>query len=71
MPENAVVKDGDARYLWLVRDARVEKRAVKLGDSADGQVAVTDGLKGGEVIVVDPPSRLRDGAAVELQAATK
>ena len=71
VPENAVVKDGDARYLWLVRDARVEKRAVKLGDSADGQVAVTDGIKGGEVIVVDPPSRLRDGAAVELQAATK
>ena len=29
VPENAVVKDGDARYLWLVRDARVEKRACR------------------------------------------
>jgi hypothetical protein len=31
-------------------------------------VPVTQGLQGGETIVVDPPGRLRDGAAVELQA---
>ena len=39
------------------------------GATQDGQVPVTDGLAGGESIVVDAPKRLRDGAAVELKAA--
>jgi hypothetical protein len=31
-------------------------------------VAIVEGLQGCETVVVDPPGRLRDGAAVELQA---
>jgi len=69
VPDAAVVKDGDASFVWVVRDGKVEKRAVTVGESKDGQVAVTQGLEGGESIVVDAPRRLRDGAAVELQAA--
>ena len=34
----------------------------------DGRVVVLEGLQGGEAVVVNPPQRLRDGAAVELQA---
>ena len=69
VPENAITKDGDARFVWVVRDGKVERRAVKVGEPGDGEVPVTEGLQGGETIVVDAPGRLRDGAAVELQAA--
>jgi RND family efflux transporter MFP subunit len=69
IPENAVSKDGDARFVWVVRDGKVEKRAVTVGQPKDGQVPVSKGLQGGETIVVDAPGRLRDGSAVELQAA--
>jgi RND family efflux transporter MFP subunit len=71
IPESALVKDGQATFVWLVRDAKVEKRVVKAGAGEDGQVTVTDGLRGGEVVVVEPPGRLRDGAPVELQAAAR
>jgi RND family efflux transporter MFP subunit len=64
----AIVRDGDDTSVWVVRDGKVERRAVRLGDEQDGQVAVLDGLQGGEAVVVDPPQRLRDGASVELQA---
>jgi len=70
VPGNAIVKEGEASYAWVVRDGKVEKRAVKTGAATDGQVPVTDGLTDGESIVVDAPKRLRDGAAVELKAAT-
>ena len=53
-----------------MRDGKVEKRAVTTGPTKDGQVPVTDGLAGGESIVIDAPKRLRDGAAVELKAAS-
>ena len=70
VPANAIVTEGEASYAWVVRDGKVEKRAVKTGAATDGQVPVTDGLTDGESIVVDAPKRLRDGAAVELKAAT-
>ena len=70
VPANAIVSDKDATFVWVVRDGRVEKRAVKAGLARDGQVAVTEGLQGGEAVVVEPPRRLRDGTAVELQAAS-
>ncbi len=70
MPANAIVTEGEASYAWVVRDGKVEKRAVKIGAAKDEQVPVTDGLEDGESIVVDAPKRLRDGAAVELKAAT-
>ena len=58
IPDNALVKDGSATYVWLVRDSRVEKRPVKAGASEGGQVAVTEGLQGGEVVVIDPAGPL-------------
>jgi len=70
VPENAVIREGDASFVWVVRDGKVEKRAVKVGSTKDDQVPVTAGLAGGESIVVDPPRRLRDGRAVELKAAS-
>jgi multidrug efflux pump subunit AcrA (membrane-fusion protein) len=69
IPENALGKEGDGRFVWVVRDGKVEKRAVTVGEPKVGQVPVSKGIEGGETIVIDAPGRLRDGAAVELQAA--
>jgi RND family efflux transporter MFP subunit len=68
LPSGAIVRGEGGASVWVVRDGEVERRAVTLGDEHDGQVAVSEGLQGGEAVVVDPPQRLRDGAAVELQA---
>jgi RND family efflux transporter MFP subunit len=69
IPANAVVSDDGATFVWMVRDGKAEKQAVKVAAAQSGAVPVIDGLEGGEVIVVDPPRRLRAGAAVELKAA--
>jgi RND family efflux transporter MFP subunit len=68
IPVDAVVRDGESTSAWVVRDGRVERRVLKLGDEADGEVAVLDGLQGGETLVSKPSARLRDGGRVELQA---
>jgi len=69
LPEKAVVRDGNATSVWVVRDGKVERRAVELGKPKDGSVPVLKGLEGGESVVIDAPRRLRDGAAVELEAS--
>ena len=68
VPENAVETDDGATHVWVVRDGKVERRAVRTGATADGEVVVTEGLEGGETLVVDAPARLREGRAVELKA---
>ena len=65
---DAVERGDDGTSVWIVRDGHVERRAVQLGAERDGRVAVVAGLKGGEAVVVKPSPRLRDGAAVELEA---
>jgi RND family efflux transporter MFP subunit len=69
VPADAIVTDDEATFVWMVRDGKAEKQPVKVGATQAGAVPVVAGLEGGEVIVVDPPRRLRAGAAVELKAA--
>jgi RND family efflux transporter MFP subunit len=68
VPDTAVLLDGGAAAVWVVRDGKVERRSVALGAASGEGVAVLEGLRGGEAVVVDAPRRLRDGAAVELKA---
>jgi RND family efflux transporter MFP subunit len=70
VPEAAVVTDADTNFVWVIADGKAVKRAVTVGPAKEGQVPVTEGLEGGETVVVDAPQRLREGAAVELQAAS-
>jgi RND family efflux transporter MFP subunit len=69
VPSNAIVTADGASFVWVVRDGKVEKRPVVTGPAEGDTVPVTAGLQGGEAVVVEPPRRLRDGAAVELKAA--
>jgi cobalt-zinc-cadmium efflux system membrane fusion protein len=51
-PESAVVYEGDAAHVWVVRDdGKVVYRAIRTGRTLDGLVEVLDGLKAGEKIV--------------------
>jgi RND family efflux transporter MFP subunit len=68
IPEGALLRDGEATAVWVVKDGHASRRPVKVGETIDGRVTVTDGVQSGEAVVVAPPARLREGAAVELQA---
>ena len=63
--ERAVGTDQDKKFVFVVgEDSRAAFRAVALGRSVDGLRIVTDGLKGGERIVVNGIQRIRPGALV-------
>jgi len=68
VPDEAVLRDDGGAAVWVVRDGKVERRSVSLGAASGEGVAVLEGLRGGEAIVVAAPRRLRDGSAVELKA---
>ena len=68
VPEAAIVKSGDSRFVWRVKDKAVHKVAVTLGprDDRRGEFPLIAGLNDGDQILRNPLSTLVDGQKVEL-----
>lgn len=70
VPESAVALDQGGSYVFVVTGNNVaEQRRLKLGASRDGFVAVTDGLKAGDNVIVQGQQRVRPGMTVAPQRA--
>ena len=65
----AVFRDTGRDLVLLVRDGRVQRRAVRLGDPRGEEVFVLSGLAEGDRVVVEGPEGLADGDPVEEAAA--
>jgi RND family efflux transporter MFP subunit len=65
VPKAAVRTDAGASVLFIVRDDRVERRAVKVGAADGDQVEIVSGVNAGEKVVIDGPPTLADGARVK------
>ena len=66
----AVFPDTGRDLVYLVRDGRVQRRAVRLGDRRGSDVFVLAGLVEGDRVVVEGPEDLEDGAEVVEASAT-
>ncbi len=66
LPRSAVVGSDDEPAVFVVEDEAVRRQVVSLGFSSGANVEVTDGLTGGEQIVVVGQTGLRDGTRVEV-----
>ncbi len=64
VPKSAVRRIDGKDIVWLVRDDRIERRAVTVDSTLGDQVSLAAGLDGGERIVVEGPENLNEGAKV-------
>jgi RND family efflux transporter MFP subunit len=67
IPKSAVRSDSSASFVYLLRDGKVERRAVSLGIDRGSDIAVMAGLTPGDSVVVKGPESLRDGERVEIR----
>ncbi|HEY5914280.1 MAG TPA: efflux RND transporter periplasmic adaptor subunit [Verrucomicrobiae bacterium] len=65
-PERSGGPDSSALAVFVVRDGKALRRAVKTGDILNSSIIVTDGLEAGEEVVTAGASFLYDGAAVRV-----
>ncbi|MGE4334770.1 MAG: MdtA/MuxA family multidrug efflux RND transporter periplasmic adaptor subunit [Pigmentiphaga sp.] len=67
IPLDAVQYGARGTYVYIVDDTgRARPRTIMLGTASDGWVAVTEGLDGGERVVLEGLDRLRDGREVTV-----
>jgi RND family efflux transporter MFP subunit len=67
IPKGAVRSDANASFVFLIRDGKVERRAVNLGLDRGTDVAVLAGVTPGDSLVVKGPENLHDGDKVEIR----
>jgi len=67
LPSAAVQASGTSGVVFVVHDATVERRAVKLGASGADSVTVLSGLTAGERVAIGDFSRLKDGVKIQIE----
>lgn len=65
VPKAAVRTDANSAYVFLVRNGKAERRAVKLGPDRNGDATILAGLAPGDSVVTKGPESLRDGQEIE------
>ena len=64
VPKAALQNSDDRDVVWVVRDGRVERRAVTVAQTSGDESTIAAGLNGGEKVVINPPADLAEGAKV-------
>ena len=67
IPQAAVRGAGDGSYVFAVRDGKIERLAVTLGQKIPQGVQVMAGVNPGDELVVRGPENLKDGMNVEIR----
>jgi RND family efflux transporter MFP subunit len=67
IPKAAVHRDGEQDIVFVLKDGKAERRAVKVA-SADGNNArLASGLAEAEIVITDAPAELKDGDKVKVK----
>lgn len=70
VPQTAVLQDRDGRYVFVVKDDNtVAQTRITTGPRVETGWAVTEGLQGGEQVVIEGVQRLQNGMTVATAAA--
>lgn len=66
VPRTALLEDGSEPAVYVVRDGKAARAALKLGYDEGGWVEVREGLQAGDSVVVAGKAALREGSAVQV-----
>jgi membrane fusion protein (multidrug efflux system) len=66
IPEQALLPDADKQFVYVVKGDKAAKVVVDIGRRKPGLVEVQQGLKAGDVIVIEGGEKLTDGASITV-----
>jgi RND family efflux transporter MFP subunit len=67
IPTNAVRDENGKKIVFLVRDEKLERRAVTVGNAQGNNSEILAGVTAGDTLVVKGPADLHDGETVQVQ----
>lgn len=67
VPQNTIHTDGTSKFVFVLKDGKVERHAVKLGATHGTDVEILGGIQTGAQVVVKGPEGLADGQEVQIK----
>src|SRR5580704_10159241 len=67
LPADAVRDDGGKKIVFLVKNDKLERRAVSVGNVQGTQTEILSGIVAGDAVVVKGPANMQDGQAVQIK----
>jgi HlyD family secretion protein len=67
VPKSALRKDGEQDVVFVVKDDRASRRAVKVANAEGNEARIASGLSEGERVIVEGPAELREGDKVTVK----
>jgi RND family efflux transporter MFP subunit len=67
LPQGAIRQESGSKYVLVLKNDLLEKRAVKTGETRGADVEILAGLQPDAVVVVKGPENLHDGQAVQVK----
>ena len=67
LPTDALHDDGGKKIVFLVKNDKLERRAVAVGNAQGGQTEILSGIVVGDSVVVKGPANMQDGLAVQIK----
>lgn len=70
VPRTALRRDGEQDVVFVVKDGKAERRAVKVSRSDGNTARLASGLSEGESVIVEGPADLEEGERVKVGGAS-
>ncbi|MGA7061610.1 MAG: hypothetical protein WBY69_10380, partial [Candidatus Acidiferrales bacterium] len=67
VPAGALRDENGKKIVFLVKDEKLERRAVTVGNARGSDAEILAGLVAGDTVVVKGPADLHDGEAVQIK----
>lgn len=67
LPNDAVHDENGKKIVFMVKNGKLERRAVAIGNSKGDQTEIMSGLVAGDIVVLRGPANLQDGLAVQIK----
>jgi membrane fusion protein, multidrug efflux system len=71
VPEAALVPEQGRMFVFVVDGEKAVRKEVRIGRRTPGSVEITEGLAGGESVIVEGTQNVRDGGDVAVVSAAQ
>jgi HlyD family secretion protein len=67
LPNEAVHDQNGKKIVFLLKNDKLERRAVSVGSTQGTQTEILSGIVAGDAVVVKGPANMQDGLAVQIK----
>ena len=71
VPASVLLTGSEGRYLWLAKDGKAVKRAVKTGGFSGKGIVITDGLEEGDMVITGGYQKVSSGMEVKAEESPR